>query len=178
MQQANGDRYSLGRWFCQLQDLFKLGTKTAAAHLVGGLLQHGITAAVGGIKLHFGGVILFEPGGNEAPAHVHEDPLGRVGILLNEMERHFRSEPRRRDHEHPHSLRERLRRALRKQLLPQQGGNGPAPLLRAELGLTAPQHQIWRCCFVGMPLTSHAEIATNYNPLHILNGFPIRINLQ
>jgi len=40
------------------------------------------------------------------------------------------------------------------------------------------QHQIRPCSSAGMPLTSCAEIATNYNPLHILNGFPVRINLQ
>lgn len=57
----------------------------AAAHLVGRLAQHGVTAAVGGVEPHFGGVVLFEPGGHQAPAHVHEDPLGGVSILSNEQ---------------------------------------------------------------------------------------------
>lgn len=57
----------------------------AAAHLVGGLAQHSITAAVGGVELQFGGVVLFEPGGHQAPAHVHEDSLGGVSILLNQQ---------------------------------------------------------------------------------------------
>lgn len=98
----SGDASSLVWW---LQDLFGLARKRAATHLVGGLLQHGIAAAVGGVELHFGRVVLVEPGGNQAPAHVHEDPLGGVGILSNDTEKHLRSEPRRRDHEHAHSSR-------------------------------------------------------------------------
>lgn len=183
VQRANSDRYSLGRGlssgFADCKISFKLDTKTAATHLVGGLLQHGIAAAVGGIKLHFGGVVLFEPGGNQAPAHVHEDPLGGVGILLNETDEHPRSEPRHGDHEHPHSLREGLCGALLKWLLPLQGrGNSLAPRSELSWGSQPLQHQIRLCSFAGMPLTSCAETGTNYNPLHILNGFPVRINLQ
>lgn len=165
-------------WFCPLQDLFKLDTKTAATHLVGGLLQHGITAAVGGIKLHFGGVVLFEPGGNQAPAHVHEDPLGGVGILSNETEKHLVSEPRLRDHKHPHSLRGASRSPAKAASPPARRGTGQHLCRELSWGSQPLQHQICLCSFAGMPLTSRAEIATNNNPLHILNSFPVRINLQ
>lgn len=113
----------------------------AAAHLVGGLAQHGIAAAVGGFELQFGGAVLFKPGGHQAPAHVHKDPLGGVGILSNETEKHLRSEPRHRDHEHPHSLREMLWEVLWMWLCPLKEGIRPASLPRDKLGLAAPPSQ-------------------------------------
>ena len=144
-------------WFCQLQDLSKLDTKVRATHLVGGLLQHGITAAVGGIKLHFGGVVLFEPGGDQAPAHVHEDPLGGVGILLNETEKHLGSEPHLKDHEHLHPLREGLHRALWMRLLPLQ--RGTCWHLCQELSWDSQplQHQTCLCSSAGLPLTNQQK---------------------
>lgn len=109
----------------------------AAAHLVGGLSQHGIAAAVGGVELQFGGVVLFEPGGHQAPAHVHEDPLGGVSILSNEQ-RNLRSEQRHRDHKRSHSFREVFWEVLWKWLCLLKV---EISLCREKLGLTAPPSQ-------------------------------------
>lgn len=61
---------------------------------------------------------------------------------------------------------------------PARGGTGQRLCQELSWGSQPLQHQICLCSSAGMPLSSQAETATNYNPLHILNSFPVRINLQ
>lgn len=109
----------------------------AAAHLVGGFAQHGITAAIGGVELQFGGVVLFEPGGHQAPAHVHEDPLRGVSILSNEQRNTSGQSNVTETSSHPHSLREVLWEVLWNWLCPLKEGIWPTSLPRDKLELTA-----------------------------------------